>query len=270
MGSLSERLHPESERLSEFVDGGLAPREQAEIETHLEACDDCREVVDDLRLLVARASALEDLEPAADLWPGIAHRLEERPARWFGWTRTWGSRVAFTVPQLAAAAAVLVFLSGGSVWLLMRGAPGPAPAGTPNGSVAVNRSAVPSAEPSPSSAGPSTTSPRPSETASRAPESGAASGESGMALAGYDLVRYDATIAELQRVLTDNHADLDSSTVRIIQQNLDIIDHAIGDARRALLADPANPYLNGHLAQQLQRKVRLLQQATDMVAAHQS
>jgi hypothetical protein len=96
------------------------------------------------------------------------------------------------------------------------------------------------------------------------------SGSADARLASYDMTRYDATITELQDVIHAHRAELDTSTVRVIEQNLSLIDHAIGDARRALNADPANPYLNGHLAQQLQRKVRLLQQATDLVAVRQS
>ena len=38
-------------------------------------------------------------------------------------------------------------------------------------------------------------------------------------------------------------------------------------ARQALAADPASPYLNGHLATQLKRKLTLLRQATAVVAA---
>jgi anti-sigma factor RsiW len=46
------------------------------------------------------------------------------------------------------------------------------------------------------------------------------------------------------------------------------IDRAIEEARRALAADPANPYLNSHLAKQMMLKVRLLQTAANVVTAH--
>jgi hypothetical protein len=88
------------------------------------------------------------------------------------------------------------------------------------------------------------------------------------AVAAFDETRYDAAVAELERVLREHGSELDTTTVRILQQNLEIIDRAIEQARRALLADPANPYLNGHLAAQMKLKIRLLQRATEVVAAH--
>ena len=86
--------------------------------------------------------------------------------------------------------------------------------------------------------------------------------------ASFDEARYDAAVAELQRVLYEHRAELDTATVRILEQNLALIDRATEEARRALAADPANPYLHGHLAEQMMRKIRLLKLATEVVAAH--
>ena len=60
-------------------------------------------------------------------------------------------------------------------------------------------------------------------------------------------------------------ADLDPGTVKILETNLDAIDKAIDQSRRALAADPANVYLNNHLADARQRKLALLRRATAMV-----
>lgn len=243
-----------TERLSEYLDGDLAPRERAELERHLETCASCRGVLEDLTVVAVSASRLEDVAPTADLWPGIAHRIAEQPRRQRSGILAWlggGSRFAFSLPQLAAAAAVLVVVSGGGVWLAMRGE-GPAARGPASTSRPVATSESPANAPAP-------------DVRSNAP---AARGTDAQ-LAGYNLTRYDATIGELQQVLTENRGDLDTTTVRIIEQNLAIIDQAIADARRALAADPGNNYLNGHLTQQLQRKVRLLQKATVLVADHQ-
>ena len=54
---------------------------------------------------------------------------------------------------------------------------------------------------------------------------------------------------------------------RVIQQNLAAIDQAIGQAQRALAADPANLYLNTHLAETMRRKLDLLRQAATLVHA---
>ena len=54
---------------------------------------------------------------------------------------------------------------------------------------------------------------------------------------------------------------LDSSTIAIVEQNLQIIDRAIDQAREALAADPANTYLSGHLVEARRRKLDLLRRA---------
>ena len=52
--------------------------------------------------------------------------------------------------------------------------------------------------------------------------------------------------------------------MRVIEQNLAVIDKAIDQAQRALLADPANLYLNTHLAETMRRKLDLLRQAATL------
>src|SRR4029453_11690077 len=79
--------------------------------------------------------------------------------------------------------------------------------------------------------------------------------------------RYDAAVADLERVLAAGRGTLDTSTVRVLEQNLAVIDRAIADAQRALAADPGNAYLNAHLAQTMRRKLDLLRQAATLAAA---
>ncbi len=79
--------------------------------------------------------------------------------------------------------------------------------------------------------------------------------------------KYDAAVADLERVLEQGRGTLDTITVRVIERNLALIDRAIADARRALAADPSNTYLNAHLARTMRRKIDLLRQAATIVAA---
>lgn len=78
---------------------------------------------------------------------------------------------------------------------------------------------------------------------------------------------YDAAVDDLERVLAQGRGRLDTATVRVLEQNLALIDRAIADARRAVAADSANVYLNTHLAETMRRKVDLLRQAAALVAA---
>ena len=51
----------------------------------------------------------------------------------------------------------------------------------------------------------------------------------------------------------------------LIEMNLAAIDRAIAQAQQALNADPANMYLNTHLAETMRRKLELLRQAAALV-----
>jgi len=51
-------------------------------------------------------------------------------------------------------------------------------------------------------------------------------------------VQSDMAIAELQDALSANEGKLDTATVRIVRENLAIIDRAIGQAQHALRRDP--------------------------------
>lgn len=79
--------------------------------------------------------------------------------------------------------------------------------------------------------------------------------------------RTAASVAELEQTLARNRSRLDTATVRVIEKNLGIIDRAIRDAQSALAADPRNPYLNQHLAQETRRKLELLRQAATLASA---
>lgn len=105
-----------TDRLSEYLDGELTDAELTTLEAHLTTCGSCRATLEELRRVVARARALDDRPPTADLWPGIAQHigvvsLEARRAR---------RRLSFTVPQLAAASVLLALASASGAWLLGR------------------------------------------------------------------------------------------------------------------------------------------------------
>jgi hypothetical protein len=91
--------------------------------------------------------------------------------------------------------------------------------------------------------------------------------EPGVTPVGLSDPRYDEAVSDLQDALAAGRSELDPETVRILESNLQAIDHAIEQSRRALLADPANNYLNSHLAQARQRKLALLRRASALLHA---
>ena len=215
-------------RLSEYIDGELNATEREALEEHLATCGQCYATLGDLRQVVARAKQLEDREPANDLWAGI--RAGMTPARDAGVGRpAHGSkrRLSFSIPQLLAASIALVLVSGGGAWLALRQ---PGPTSPPD--VIAGRE-------------------------TRRPQN----------VRDVNWTRStDAAIADLQVALDQNEKRLDTATVRIVRQNLAIIDHAIADARAALDKDPGNTYLNLHLADTMRRKVELLRRVNDLAA----
>jgi anti-sigma factor RsiW len=170
-----------------------------------------------------------------------ARSLEDRPPSadlWAGVAQRIGAqqsvtpaarrRLTFSVPQLLAAGIALALLSASGAWMLHP---------------AVQTVAVQPASPGPADVTVSTVS---------APSA---------------IRSYDAAVSDLERLLEQGRGRLDTATVRVLEQNLAIIDRAIADARRAVAADSANVYLNTHLAETMRRKVDLLRQAAALVAA---
>lgn len=75
---------------------------------------------------------------------------------------------------------------------------------------------------------------------------------------------YKKALDDLERALEEGRNRLDPGTIAIVEQNLKTIDTAIAQSRQALEADPANTYLNNHLAQARRRKLALLQRVSAM------
>src|SRR5205823_14772053 len=87
-------------QLNEYVDGTLAAEARALVEAHLAGCAGCRAAVVELRALVASAADLpKRIEPARDLWTGIAARVGKREVR--NGKRWWRT-------ALAAAATIVI------------------------------------------------------------------------------------------------------------------------------------------------------------------
>jgi Putative zinc-finger len=110
------RAHPSEARLHDHADQALAPHEAAELERHLAECAACAAQVERIRSLTTSLAALAPgAEPARDLWPALAARLEAEgrgePARVIDFPAHRRAAPAAVWLQRAAAAAVL-FVGG--------------------------------------------------------------------------------------------------------------------------------------------------------------
>ena len=220
-----------TDRLSEYLDGELPEGDRIALEAHLQSCAECSGIVVDLRRVVRRARTLKPQAPTNDLWPAIAQRIGAKPPTGaivdLASRRAMPRRWAFSLPQLAAAGIALMAVSGGTAWMLSNSA---------------RPDTVSSVVMVPSSTPAVTVAARPSAAQS-----------------------YAAAVADLEQVLDQGRGKLDSTTVRVIEQNLAAIDRAIAEAQKALAADSANMYLNTHLAETMRRKLDLLRQAASLV-----
>jgi anti-sigma factor RsiW len=248
-------VHQEwTDQLSDYLDGELSAETHRDVETHLRSCASCAAVLEDLKRIVARAASAEPRPPHADLWAGIAERIDAgAPASARSvvpFARRETRRVAFTMPQLAAAAALLIAVSGGTAWQLATRA------GRPEGLHYTTDASRADLQVRPDGARLQV---RPEVPAS--PGNGAAD-FARVETVGMADAQYDAAVADLEKALKAGRGHLDASTIAIVEHNLQIIDQAINQAREALVSDPANSYLSGHLVEARRRKLDLLRRAT--------
>jgi hypothetical protein len=221
--------------IQELADGTIGPVRKAELQTHLDQCDDCRALAADMRKIRDAAATLDRPVPSDRVWRGIAAQLQKE------------GRVTAAAPRrrhtaLLALAAALVLAVGGALYVLMplRGT-NPAP-------VAENGNA----------AGTST------ETAAATdPARGNAGGTDAVQSIADDLKiaeqHYQSAITKLEQVTKANDGTIDPQTAAVIQNNLKVINNAIADSREALKSDPQNRVAQDSLFDALRQKVTLLQ-----------
>jgi anti-sigma factor RsiW len=225
-----------TDQLSDYLDDELSPAERAAVDAHLAGCPECARTLASLRRIVAEASSLAPRPPENDLWPAIAARTVQQ------------RRISFTVPQLAAAGLLLAALSGGAVVLLLGGT--------------IGRS------PFPADAAATATVPDDPQPAAGS-LSAAIGSDAGLAtVVNVADAQYDEAVAELERALEEGRGKLDPTTISVVEQNLSIIDLAIAEARGALMADPSNGFLSGHLIEARRRKLDLLRRAAGLTQAN--
>src|SRR5258706_5150234 len=247
------------ERLSEYLDETMDRAEREAIEAHVDECPTCAGVLGDLRKIRAKARELDDAPVPKELWPRIeralasggATPLTARPRI----VPMGGGPFSFSLPQLLAACLVVAIVSGGAVFAVLRHqapvviqpvrtASRPETRGTALPAPVADRTpsppaidAVPPGQPDPSPAV------VPAETP------------------------HEEAISELRKVLARKRDQLDPATIRTLESNLAIIDLAIDQAKRALVAESAHTYVKQSLADTMRRKVELLQRATMLASA---
>jgi hypothetical protein len=221
-------------RIQEKVDGTIGSIRRAELDMHLDECDACRALYEDLQRIHDAAADLPVLAPPDRAWLQIAGRLrmegrikDEVPAP----HQSRRTQVAWL-----AIAAALVLAAGSAVMLLIPRTPAPAPQ---------------AAASTPPAAGTGAT-------------GGVASVEAVNAVDAAQ-AQFEKAIADLEKVAKNNQQALDPNTSATIEKNLGILDQAIAENRAAVKAEPASVAARETLFDALRQKVSLLQDTISLI-----
>ena len=215
-------------------------------DSHRAMCTECTATWTELDAISAEARALPRLTPSRDLWAGIEARIEadsDEKATTTGGARGHAERRWFrsSVLRMAAAATVLVVASSAVTWRVATdrndSAPSDMTVGSSDSAVAV-RAAL-------------------TEAPAGSPRYTQASYES-------DFAAIDAEIRTMQALLNERRAELDPSTIAVLEKSLTLIDQAISESRTALLNDPASQFLAAQLARSYNTKLTLLRATATM------
>ena len=229
--------------LSEHLDGDLPEERSRALVEHLSACESCRAVEAELEEVKRRARALGGIAPPSDLWDRIRPGLDQpsgvvdltlRLDPSLGLPAAPPPSIRWGRGARVAAMIALLLATGATGWALGAGV---GPGG--EGSVA----------------------------GVDAPE-GVESGAVRLvdtAVPGSD--NLGPAVAELARLLEGQPEGLDPNTVRVLRQNLALIQTAIAESRDALASDPDNAYVRRHLEGAVARQRAFVQQASRLLAA---
>lgn len=213
--------------IQELIDGTLGPIRKAELELHLDQCDDCRGFADDLRRIHETAASLDELEPPDRVWLQIAGRLRQEGR--VAVAPAVAPRARRSAAMLAIAAALVLSVAASIVVLMRVNAPQQAPA-----------TAAAPAAPGGNAAAPD------------AVEDVAAE----FRLAEQHLQN---AISKLEAAAKTDDDIIDAQTAAALQKNLQVIDQAIAESRSALQQEPQSTRARDSLFELLRQKVVLLQ-----------
>ena len=217
-----------NEALVDLVDGRLDGAEQRQVERHLEGCENCRALVDDLRSVRAAAFMLDRREPNPETWNKLRAAIAAEPAP-KGRLLTMPGRANWPVWLGAAAALILATIIG-----LMP---------------LLNRARQPHDDTTPATA-----------QAQDPPTVDSVTAEFEAAEK-----HYQKAIDDLQTIANKDTGELDPNVAAVLQKNLNVIDQAISESREALKSQPSSVNAQNGLFDNLRTKVALLQQTVELI-----
>jgi len=124
----------------ERIFAGGTPDEWKALEAHAASCAECAEELQAWKNISLAAQDLKQDWDSPSLWPRIAQSLDQSKRPKKAWWQRWieALRTPSLTWQTAAAAAVLLVITGSAVWIVVR----PSEPGIPKNQALLNNSAV--------------------------------------------------------------------------------------------------------------------------------
>ena len=220
------RCRKTHEYISRSIDGELSGRQAARLERHLEACGECRALLEDFRAIAGDAAKLDSPEPSDRVWRNIRTGLaaaDLKPAR-EGLDLTRRPLFGLSLParRYAVVAALAVVLVASGIFVGLR----------------VGRQGIPA---------------------------GSDRGEK-YTLAKLDEAErhYQQAIKSLSEAFASEKGALVPQVVELFDRNLSVIDATIQACRRAVLEEPDDLQARSYLLSAYTVKVTLLDSALDL------
>ena len=252
-----------TEQLMAYLEHEVDDATRYAMERHAVTCDECGALLADIRKLRMDAANLPPMQPSRDLWSGIAARIEAPvlnigtvhalPASHGTRVRRWMQGALIAASLVGAAGLGYLAAKRGEDPASQRVAQAPVEQLPPVEVLpelgAIDSTTRPQEQPRAENGQPRTVPPAPA----RLPEV-----QNVLATLTAD---YDREIARLRTLIDQRRNQLDPATVAVIEKNMQIIDAAIDDSKKAIVRDPASRFLIESLNESLRTKVELMRTA---------
>jgi hypothetical protein len=245
------------ERLSDWLEQNVDAGTRAALERHVAGCARCEALLADLAAIRRQAASMPDLVPSRDLWPEIEARIQA-PVITLDRSRAPGHAGVLWARRrrwwMGAAAAALVAVTAGVTYLVTTNVRSIPAVATMEPTVVDGPDPLEPMLAEPAAALASDTQSNPAQGAARRSGSSARTNVT-------EGSEYSRDVAQLRAIVAQRRAELDSTTLAVLEKNLELIDRAIAESRAALQRDPASEFLADQLARAMTKKVAILRTA---------